>query len=111
MKKRWAACAAAVMLSLNAAEAAMLAQFCAGISEDLLVQVAAASEVLRRCGDDRCPDTVTGVLAGAGYRHSDRISEEALAQAEFAVEVAEKLSSPGEGLGGGDGSSHGRNYG
>ena len=99
MIRRWtAAFAAAVMLSLNAAEAAMLARFCAGISEDLIVQVAAASEVLRRCGDERCPDTVTGVLAGAGYRHNDRISKEALAQAEFAVRLAERLSSRGDGL-------------
>ena len=88
MARKGAAALTAAMLTLNAAEAAMLARWCAGISEDLAGQVSAAALVLNRLGDDRFPDTVTGVLAGTGYRHT-RVREDALAQAKYAVRLAE----------------------
>ncbi len=86
--QKWAAVLSAAMLMLNAAEAAMLARWCAGISEDLAGQVSAAALVLNRLEDSRFPDTVSGVLAGAGYRHV-RLRGDTPAQAAYAVRLAQ----------------------
>ena len=89
MRKAWISVMLAVIL-LNAAQEAALARFCAveAAGEPLICRVGIAAAMLNRLSDSRYPDTVSGILSGAGFC-GGRVPRELYEEALRAVRMAE----------------------
>lgn len=80
---------------LNAAEEAALARFCAAAAEGepFACRLAVAAAMLNRLADPRFPDTVSGILAAAGFSAPKR-TQKAYNEALWAVRAAAMGADP-----------------
>ncbi len=74
---------------LNGAEEYALARFCAAETEGepFICRLSVAAVMLNRLSDPRFPDTISGILADAGYKAAP-VRESDMASARWALQVA-----------------------